>query len=355
MDSYEQILSRMKEEYRLQSGFAPKEESDIMLRLKVLAGEIYNSMIATDFVKRQMFVSTASGEYLDKHALERGITRKEAQKATGEVKFTLQALSSTDVVIESGTIVSTKGENARRFVTTNTVVIGAGSMSTKATVEACEGGADYNILQNTATVLVTPVLYVNSVTNEMAFKGGLDRETDEELRMRVLSSYRDISNGTNEIYYKRLAQSVSGVYSASVVKSARGAGTIDVHVCGKEKAPLSSEIMSQVQSLLDENREINVDILVIYATPNKVSYVLDLEVEDGYSFESVSAVVEKKLREYIDTLGVGESALLCDMRDIVYHIIGVRNFEFDRQLCFDVHPKKSEYCVADTIDIRQVS
>ncbi len=355
MDSYEEILDRMKNEYRLHSGFMPTEQSDIMLRLKVLAGEIYNTTVATDFVKRQMFVSTASGEYLDMHAQERGITRKEAVKATGELKFFLSAQNSSDVVIERGTIVSTQGEDARRFETTETVVIKAGSMAVLAPAVACEEGADSNILPKTATVIVTPVMYVTSSTNEKAFRGGLNSETDEELRKRVLSSYKDISNGTNEIYYKRLAQSVPGVYSASVSKSKRGAGCIDVHICGREKAPLSSEIMGQVQSLLDENREINVDVLVVYAAPNKVSLVLDLEVEDGFNFETVSTVVEKKLRDYIDALGVSESALLCDMRDLVYHTTGVKNFEFDRQLCFDVVPKKSEYCVADVIEIRQVS
>ena len=72
MDSYENILSGMKEKYTELSGNEIPEGSDIDIRMKVLAGEIFENEVSLDFIKRQMFASTATGEYLDKHAEDRG-------------------------------------------------------------------------------------------------------------------------------------------------------------------------------------------------------------------------------------------------------------------------------------------
>ena len=67
MDSYESILSGMKEKYTELSGKEIPEGSDIDIRMKVLAGEIFNNEVNLDYIKRQMFASTATGEYLDLH------------------------------------------------------------------------------------------------------------------------------------------------------------------------------------------------------------------------------------------------------------------------------------------------
>ena len=55
MESYDEILTRMKEHYRELSGFAPENESDIMLRLRVLAGEVFKERAYADYIMRQMF------------------------------------------------------------------------------------------------------------------------------------------------------------------------------------------------------------------------------------------------------------------------------------------------------------
>lgn len=356
MPSYVEILDRMVKKYEELSGFTINTESDIMIRLKVLAGEIYNSTCACEFLKRQMFLSTASGEYLDKHALARGLSRKQAVKATGKVTFYTNISVSTDVVIPKGTIVSTVGPQIRQYVTDDIATISKGLNSVTVKATAIEGGASYNVSKDTVTVLVTPPTGVTSVRNQMAFTGGSDEESDEELRERVLYSYRDIANGTNAVYYKRLAESVPGVYSASVVSRVRGAGTIDVYICGKgEEAPVNKEHIETVQKLLDENRELNVDILVFYAIPLNVSFTLNLCVEEGYSFDQVSAEITRNLTEYIDSLGAGQPALLCEMGEILYHAQGVKNYELLGAFCNDVFPEPKEYLKLSALDIRQVS
>ena len=87
MDSYNDILNRMKEEYFRLSNNKVQDLSDIDIRMRVLAGEIYKDEVNLEFIKNQMFAKTAVGEYLDLHASDRGLTRKESVKATGKVKF----------------------------------------------------------------------------------------------------------------------------------------------------------------------------------------------------------------------------------------------------------------------------
>ena len=99
MYSYDEILDKMVKKYEELSGFKLYEESDIMIRLRVLSAELYNSYTALEFVKRQMAVSTAESEYLDHHALQRGLERKNGSKAKGEVTFRLATVVPTDIEI----------------------------------------------------------------------------------------------------------------------------------------------------------------------------------------------------------------------------------------------------------------
>ena len=68
MESYDSILKRMEDAYEEKSGCRPEAVSDIGLRLRVLAGEIYRAQEQVAWLKRQAFPQTAEGEYLDRHA-----------------------------------------------------------------------------------------------------------------------------------------------------------------------------------------------------------------------------------------------------------------------------------------------
>ena len=106
METYDTILKRMKEKYTELSGNIPAENSDIAVRLSVLAGEIYSSLVNMEWVKRQMFVSSAQGEYLDYHAQERGLERRGASYAFGSVIFSVTEPAVTDINIPAGTVVA---------------------------------------------------------------------------------------------------------------------------------------------------------------------------------------------------------------------------------------------------------
>ena len=90
MDSYQEILDRMKAKYKELSGYEADGASDIGIRMQVLAGEVFSLSCYAQWIIRQMFPQTAQGEQLDYHALEQGLTRKPAIAAKGTLSFYLE-------------------------------------------------------------------------------------------------------------------------------------------------------------------------------------------------------------------------------------------------------------------------
>ena len=172
----------MKERYEQESGFEVDEASDIAIRLKVLAGEIYNMQTTLDWTKRQMFAATATSENLDNLAAQRGLTRKAAVKATGQITFRLSETLNYAVPIPRGTVVATDDEIPVRFVTTEDGEIPQATYSAAINAEAELAGYRGNINANAATIPVTVPAAVSSVYNASRFTGGSDEESDNNLR-----------------------------------------------------------------------------------------------------------------------------------------------------------------------------
>ena len=352
MDSYNTILERMVGDYRQYSGVTPNEESDIMLRLRVLAGEIYRLRVESDYIARQILPTTAEGSFLEAHAAERGLTRLSATKAGGSVTF-YRAEDNTDLItIPAGTEVSTYN-TGKRFVTLADAQMGSSESSVSVSVKAAQTGADYNVRSGMITVQVTPVAGIGRVNNNAAMTGGTDIESDAQLRERLLQSYRDIPNGTNAAYYKRLAMSVPGVYSAGVVGRARGNGTVNVYVCGDGSA-VSAATLNQVQGLLSDMREAVTDVRAFHATHASVNLHIMLSAEEGYDFSDLSDTVRSNVESFIKSRGVGGDVMLCDVGEVIFHTDGVKSYRFIQTYGSDRIISDAQYPVAGTILITEV-
>lgn len=352
METYESILSRMTEKYSELSGNEPHDASDIAIRLRLLAGEIYSSLVYADWLKRQMFADTAEGQYLDYHAHTRGLSRRESSVAVGEVVFSVSEPVVADLTIPAGTVLSTSGESPLQFETTETVVIPAGYTSAHAKAQAISHGRAYNAAAETVNVMVTPPTGVEKVRNPDPFVGGTDAESDSMLRSRVIDSYTNASNGTNCAYYKSVAMEVPGVASAGVVPKGRGVGTVDVYVSG-EGTEVSEELIEQVQALLSQLREVNVDVKVMQAESVYTDFVMRLDVKDGYEFEDIKDKCICALDDYVASVGVGESVLLTEAGERIYHIEGVKEYWFTPSLNRDVRLQENQYPIVGSIVITQ--
>ncbi len=304
METYDEIYGRMKNAYEHETGDSFNEVSDIAIRLKVLAGEIFKLQTNLEWWKRQMFAVTASGECLDKLASQRGIERKKAMKSTGEITFNISQPCSHDIIIPKGCVVATADLVPIRFVTTEDEEISAGNTLVSVYAEAEQAGGNGNIGLGCAVVPVSVPTEIETVTNREKFTGGCDAETDDELRKRIRDTYINTSNGTNAAYYEQLALTVDGVAKASAVGKVRGVGTVNVYVTGAD-ASLGTNVVAKVQSLLEKQRELNVDVIVSNAQRTACNMSVVAYAEDGYSSGEVKELLKNAFAEYVNSIPIG--------------------------------------------------
>lgn len=62
MESYGSVLERMQQTFQELAGFSADDASDLGIRLKVLAGEVYSLLNGVEWLKNQMFPQTAHVE-----------------------------------------------------------------------------------------------------------------------------------------------------------------------------------------------------------------------------------------------------------------------------------------------------
>lgn len=318
----------MKNTYETHTGNSFNEESDIAIRFKVLAGEIYNAEVNMQWLKRQMFSATASGEYLDYLASQRGLKRKQATKAQGEITFFITSPKDHAVIIPKGTVVATADSEPLRFVTTEDEEISEGNVLVSVYAEAEKAGADGNIETNKAVIAVSVPAEVESVANRVRFTDGANAENDDDLRERIRNSYRNQSNGTNAAYYEQLALSVEGISKAGVVAKARGAGTVNVYVCGKNTAAGTASV-AKAQSIMSKERELNVDVKVYEAQFTEYDLNIIAWAKSGYSASEVRSKCQKAFEDYIYSLPIGGKLYLSALGTHLLNTGCIDNYQFN--------------------------
>ena len=87
MKTTDEIYQEMKALFCEKSGASLREGGDMALRLYTAAAQLYTLWAQADFLEKQAFPQTAAGEYLDRHAQSRGLTRTPAATAAGTLTF----------------------------------------------------------------------------------------------------------------------------------------------------------------------------------------------------------------------------------------------------------------------------
>lgn len=331
METYNEIYDRMKKKYEQESGAQFDEASDIAIRLKVLAGEIYNAQVNMEWIKNQMYVETATGERLDYFAKQRGLERKSAQKAQGEISFFISAPIDHTIIIPKGSVVATAEEIPRRFVTIEDNEITQGNTLVSISSEAEKAGSGGNAAIDMITVAVDVPSEIEWVKNRMPYIGGSDEESDEDLRERIRDSYLRLPNGTNAAYYEQLALTVDGIAKAKAVGKVRGYGTVDVYVSGDGRAAVTSEVNS-AQKLISSQRELNVDVRV--AKADLVSFDLDVTVykREEFSNSEIREKCRAAFEEFIRLQGIGEKLYLSALGKALLDTGCILNYEFNVEM-----------------------
>lgn len=133
-----------------------------------------------------------------------GFGRLQGRKATGIVRVELSTANPQDISIPLGSQFYTRTSlpssgQPLYFASTQAVVIPGGSYVTDIPVECTLVGVSGNVGPD-SVVFLGDVLGATSVTNLQAFTGGVDVETDAELRQRFKDTFLRNIAGTEDWY-----------------------------------------------------------------------------------------------------------------------------------------------------------
>lgn len=331
------------------SGYLPAPSCDLAARLYAAAAQIQGLQQQARWVLEQCFPQTAQGEYLDRLAALRGISRSVATAATGTLRFGLSGAVADDLAIAAGTTCMTAA--GVRFATTEEAVLTAGSLYTDVPAQALEPGRAGNVAPGTVTIMAAMPMGIRACTNPEAFAGGEDAEDDASLRARLLDSFVRLPNGANAAYYEQTALSYPGVAAAKAIGRPRGIGTVDVYVATTAGIP-DQELLEAIGGYLQERREISVDLRVLAPAEETVDVSAAIRCAQGSTFAQAKEQAEAALRGVFTGALLGRGITLAELGNLLYGLESVENYRFSSPLS-DIAPSSTSLPRLGTLTITE--
>lgn len=214
-----------------------------------------SAIIATEITQfhfpltlQMMFPQFASGVFLDWHGQTYGISRRKATKATGEVLVESQ---KEGLSIPIGTLFFTLGdelENSKQYKSVENVVITNGQAIIQ--IEAVETGTIGNTAARTIVVSQSE-LKIDNVINFEGISGGVEPESDESLRERIVNriGLAPLSGARRD--YERWAKEVDGVGSVIVQPLWNGPQTVRVLITDANNQFANQDLIDRVKEHID--------------------------------------------------------------------------------------------------------
>lgn len=280
----------------------------------------------------------------DYHAQSHGMSRKQAQKATGEISVN----GIAGLFIPQGTIFSTISLNKEpvvEFRTTEEANINENG-TINIGIEAIEGGASGNVASGTIVTMDNIINGVASMINNQATSGGIDEESTQALLNRIIEyeQSRNISFCGSPSDYKRWALEVDGVGGAIVIPAQDDTGLVTIVLTDLNGEHASLELRQSVYNHIMgstlENRLAPCNALLSVIAPLSLSiYILaDVKIQ-GSTLSDIKAQFLLSIKEYLHLAQEeGEikiskiGSLLSQTSGIVDYanlFIGLNNFSLD--------------------------
>ena len=249
--------------------------------------ELAKTYIEFEHILNLLFVTDAYGEYLDKKASEFGIYRKTGAKAKGVVRI----YGETDTVIPRNSILTTN--TGLKFLVIRQDYIKDDYIDIA--IEASEIGELYNIDANdiwsTSISDGENVIEVNKVENNSKFLGGVEIESDDQLRERILEQARNPATSGNEQDYINWCKEVAGVFNVTVRPRWNGQNTVKLIISDEDKQPLPQHIVDECNEHIQAIRPIGADVTVI--NPSIFNIDIDITIYTSMNNDDIRKQVKE--------------------------------------------------------------
>ena len=277
--------------------------------IKPTALQVAMQTVAMNDMLQIWFPEWSYGNFLDMIAATVGLTRKDATYA----EAVLQVTGTAGTVIPSGFLFATSGteySDEYEFATQEEITLNEDGEA-EFTVVCTVGGSEGNVPNNAITLMITPLTGIETITNPDPAYGGVDEETDDELRERVKE--RDMEGpqsfvGSNADY-KRWAKTIAGVGSAIVIPEwqGHGTGTVKIIVMDDDGQPVSQTVINDVYNYImspgnEDSRLAPIGAVLTVATSSlsQFSYSATIMLESGTELTTVMESFKLALTEYYE-------------------------------------------------------
>jgi uncharacterized phage protein gp47/JayE len=328
---------------RLTDGIPLLRNSVLKILARAIAGAIHLLYGFLQFLGNEaILVDRAFGIWLDRHAFIWGLTRKPATFSVGYLRFTGVDGSH----IPGGTTVIRN--DGIEFVTQLETTIFGG---TAETVSNCKtagsvGNTPIGVFMN----LVTPISGVDVAVEVInpPFDTGVDIESDEALRDRILQRIQNPPAGGSAADYIGWATSIEGVFKAFVFSNLefQGLGTVGVYVIDDDpdSPTVSGAVITDVQTYIDTVRPVTAQVTVLNVTP----VVINFTVDDASTDPAIQAATIAAIKQLFQDEGIPGMVVL--LSHIVQ--IGLQSGNSDFEIiapAADVDLNPGEYPVLGTV------
>lgn len=298
-ETYQNILKSMLE--RVPDTYDKRDTSPIPTALGPAAWALEGFYLALNQVQRAGFVQTAVGQSLDYLAAIAGLTRYAASAAV--------RLGVFNVSVPIGSRFSTiNGGNSINFTVTS-----ATDTTNQYRLTAETPGSTGN--EYTGPILpITTIPGLTSAQITDILVPGDDTETDDDLRMRLITALNERPFGGNIAAYREAVLAIDGVGAVQVYPTWNGGGTVKLSVLGADFLPASEELVENVQNTIDPppNQGLGLGLAPIGAqvtitAPTKVTVNVSaiLALSPGYEIGQVQSAVEAAIEAYLLTVRQG--------------------------------------------------
>lgn len=283
--TYDVIMQQMLD--RVPNSFDKREGSIIYDALAPAAAEMAQLFIQLDVVLNQTFADTATDEYLEKRANERGINRTPATYAVVQGEFTPITVNVLGQRFSCGTYNYT--------VTESTDVPGVYQLTCETTGEAPNAVSGQLIPINYISGLQTAALTAILIPGENA-------EDDESLRERYFDSISSQAFGGNVADYEQKTKAIDGVGGVKVTPVWNGGGTVKLTIIASDYSIPTTTLIEKVQNEMESIAPIGHVVTVDGVSATNINIVTEITYQDGWDWSSAGPYIEKAIDEYFHAL-----------------------------------------------------
>lgn len=233
-----------------------------------------------------------------------GVERSEGTKATGYLRFLLQAPLASDFIINAGYSVPFKDSY---FVLQDQLLIPAGAIEADVLVQAFRTGSDFNCPPFGLVMTNPGINYLASIYNPEVITGGSDLEDLTSTIARAQQQLRSRNVLVSATDYELAAQELLGDGSRALCvpflnsdKTNVSVGQIHLFICDSQGQPASAAVCQNIKSELQQRCFAASQVWVSPCTLDNLS----LEITCGVAevSEAQAAQIAQAIYDYLDPL-----------------------------------------------------